>query len=302
MGGRETPTWQAARVALVDAGLDGGRIPLAVVGEGGGQRRLVLDLGGEPLLRENGDALEKLGLQPWRPDLPPTIMQVESGRPAARAGLREGDRILSVDGRPPGDVQTFIDTVQAHPGEVLSLRVERDGKLLGIELTPAPRDTEAGTRGHIGAAIGVEIPESLRERMLVTERKGPLAALATGAGKTREMSWLTLRVLGGMVTGKASLENLSGPVTIATFAGKTAATGLVSFLGFLAVISLSLGIVNLLPVPVLDGGHLLYYLIEAVKGSPLSAEAEMLGQRIGLAIIVTLMTLALYNDFIRLFN
>ena len=297
---RPTPTWNEARLALVDAGLDGQTFEMTVADEAGNRRQAIIDLGNEPLLAGEGEVLEKLGLEVWAPDVPPQVMEVMAGEPADQAGLREGDRILRVDGEATGRVTDLIERIQASSGEPLELLVERDGQRVPITVIPRAKEQRGEVNGFVGASLGLAIPPEVRERMMVVHREGPVEAMASAVGKTWEMSVLTLRVMGRMLTGGASLEHLSGPVTIADYAGKTAALGFASFIAFLAVISLSLGIVNLLPIPVLDGGHLLYYLIEAVKGSPLSPEAEMLGQRIGLAMIFTLMMLALYNDFMRL--
>ena len=146
----------------------------------------------------------------------------------------------------------------------------------------------------------MEIPESLRREMTVVERYGPLEGFAQALDKTWRMTWLTLRVLGKLVTGEASVRNLSGPITIAHYAGISASIGLEPFLGFLAIISISLGVLNLLPVPMLDGGHLFYYLIEIFKGSPVSEQTEIIGQKIGIALLFCLMSIALYNDLLRL--
>ena len=182
----------------------------------------------------------------------------------------------------------------------MPLQVLRDGETVELTLTPRSRSEGGETFGYIGVRNRIDIPESMRREMLVTERYGPVSGLVSAIDKTWSMTWLTLRVLGKLVTGEASVRNLSGPITIAHYAGLSARIGLEPFLGFLAIISISLGVLNLLPVPMLDGGHLLYYLVEIFKGSPVSEATEIIGQKIGIFLLFCLMTIALYNDLLRL--
>lgn len=297
--GRSTPTWDAARTALLKESLGGGRIELEVADSNGATRLVELDLTGLTLDLESGDLLPGLGIDPWRPSIPALIGEVVPGEPAEEAGLRAGDRILSADGRPISDWNGWVKYVRAHPGEVLEVTVERDGAPLTLALKPA--SVAEGTRevGRIGAAVDMSRAPDL-ERYQAVQDYPPLEALGAAAVRTWDMTSLTLQVLGRLFTGRASLESVSGPITIAQYAGETARIGVVPFLAFLAVVSISLGILNLLPVPILDGGHLLYYLIELVKGSPLSEEAQQLGQRLGIVLLLGLMALAFYNDFSRL--
>jgi len=181
------------------------------------------------------------------------------------------------------------------------LQLLRDSAEMTLMLTPERVDEKGDSYGRIGAAVQLQartIPESLR----AVQHYGPVEALTESVKKTWEMSIMSLKVMGKMVTGQVSLENLSGPLTIAQYAGYSAQSGIASFLAFLAIISLSLGVLNLLPIPMLDGGHLLYYFIEFLKGSPLSDEAQALGMRVGMFLILMLMSVALYNDLIRLFG
>jgi regulator of sigma E protease len=229
----------------------------------------------------------------------PLIDEVVPGKPADRAGLRAGDRIVAVDGaavRSPADVAARTN---AKPGASVTFRILRDGAEQDVTFT-----TEASGEGarRVGlAGVRLKIDPAIAERLGVTVRYGVADARVEGARKTWELSVFTLKMLGRIVTGDASLKNISGPITLADYAGQSAQAGLLVFVGYLALISISLGVLNLLPIPLLDGGHLLYYFAELIKGSPLSDRAFELGQRIGMAMLAVMMALALFNDLSRLF-
>ena len=244
--------------------------------------------------------MRDLGISAWRPDGPPIIARVLEDGAAAEAGLAEGDRVLALNGVRVEKASQWVETIRANANQPLSLVVMREGAEQSLTIVPRNRTEDGQSFGFIGVSTRSEIPETLRQEMLVKERFGPIAALPQAIERTWRTSWLTLRVLGKLVTGEASVRNLSGPITIAHYAGVSAQVGLEQFLGFLAIISISLGVLNLLPVPMLDGGHLLYYLIEMVKGSPVSETTEIIGQRIGIALLFGLMPIAIYNDVLRL--
>ncbi len=298
--GESTPTMNSVVQALLYKAIKGESVTLRVRDSQGFERQLALSL--PPVGEEAGspDILEKVGIIPLKPVVEPVIDEVLAGSAAERAGLRPGDRVIVIDGEPIEEWSELVERVQAHPGVPMTMVVERRGER--VELEVIPEKVNAGEReiGRIGAAV--RPPPALPESYRAVLQYSPLPAVAEALRKTWEMSAMTVRMLGKMLTGQASLENVSGPITIAQYAGYSAAVGLVQFVGFLAIISISLGVINLFPVPLLDGGHLLYYFIELVKGSPLSEQAQMLGQRIGVALLAALMALAFYNDIARLFR
>lgn len=296
-----TPTWNHVQQSLAKASLSSEPVLIAGTGRDGlgFERQLPAEAIGD--LAENGDILERLGITPERPQVPPVFGEVLPGEPAAQAGIQTDDRIIRADQTAIGDWAAWVDYVRARPGQPITLLLERDGQRLQLQLIPASRETSGEPIGRIGA-LNKPLPESELARYRVEYRLGPVAAITSAADRTWEYSWLTLKVIGRILSGQASVKNLSGPLSIADAAGKTASYGLVYFLKFLAVVSISLGVLNLLPVPVLDGGHLVYFLIEAIRGGPLPEHWLEQGQRIGLAILAALMALALYVDLTRFFG
>ncbi|MGB5831847.1 MAG: RIP metalloprotease RseP [Thiohalocapsa sp.] len=296
--GRETPAWSSFWFALLSNSLDGEDVRVQVQTPGGGD--LVRVVPGERLsaLDPGRGFLEAVGLQSAIPEIPPVIGEVVPGEPAAAAELMVRDQILAVDGAVIELWGDFVEAVRGAPGAELALDVEREGRIVEIQLTPASVDLEGERIGRIGA--GPWLPDALFDPYRVTVRYGPVAAAVESCRRVVDLSVLTLRIIGRMLIGSASVENLSSPIGIADAAGKTASFGVEAFVKFLALLSVSLGLLNLLPVPVLDGGHLLYFAIEAITGKPLSEDAQAQGQRIGIALILALMTLAFYVDIARL--
>jgi len=301
VNGNSTPTWDTALVRLFEGTIQGSNISVQVRTPGHDEKQLILKITDSRALTEPGKLLEGLGFSQWQPEAAPVVGEILPDGTAERAGLRSGDFILSVEKTTITSPQQLIDILRSTPNKTLQIMVQRGMHSFGLQLPVGVQKTKDGKLiGHIGAQIGY--PESVRQRLAVEQRYNPIAALGYAFARTGSLTWLTLDASWNMVIGKVSLRNLSGPIDIAQYAGYTAENGLVPFLAFLAVVSISLGVLNLLPIPVLDGGHLLYYLIEAVKGSPLSAQAEMLGQRVGIALLLVLMSFAIYNDLMRMFG
>ena len=301
VGGRETRTWEAAVQAILGQSLNRGPARVSVRGDDGMVHELTLDLstvGVDDLSR--GQFFRALGLEPGRPSIPARIGSVEPDGAAARGGLMAGDLVLQADAAPVADWSEWVRLVRERVQQPMQVLVERDGVRLTLAITPARAVSGDVVHGRIGA--GVADPEAAMHDYYVTERLLPWDAVARGVVRTADVSLLTLRMLWRMLLLEVSVENLSGPISIAQYAGVSAQIGLTRFLEFLAIVSVSLGILNLLPIPLLDGGHLLYYLAEAVRGRPLSEAAQFAGQRLGIALLVGLMGLAFYNDLSRLFG
>ncbi|MFL1387972.1 sigma E protease regulator RseP [Pseudomonas tritici] len=243
------------------------------------------------------DPIKSLGIRPWRPALPPVLAELDPKGPAQAAGLKTGDRLLALDGQALGDWQQVVDLVRVRPDTKIMLKVERDGAQIDVPVTLSVRGEAKAAGGYLGAGVkGVEWPPSMVREVSF----GPLAAVGEGAKRTWTMSVLTLESLKKMLFGELSVKNLSGPITIAKVAGASAQSGVADFLNFLAYLSISLGVLNLLPIPVLDGGHLLFYLVEWVRGRPLSDRVQGWGIQIGISLVVGVMLLALVNDLGRL--
>ncbi len=248
----------------------------------------------------DGDFLGKLGLKLYEPQLLPVIGQVLEGSVAQRAGLRPGDRILSADGVAVVRWQEVVDIVRAHPDKAIGLQIQRGETISIVPVIPRAVSENGLQVGRIGAAPQVD--QAARSALLTSISYAPAQALSVSLRKTWDTSLISLKMLGKMLMGQISMKNLSGPITIADYAGQSAGMGWVAYFGFLALISVSLGVLNLLPIPLLDGGHLLYYVAELLKGSPVSEEAWALGQKIGVALLGTLMVFAIYNDINRLIS
>ncbi|WP_434579960.1 RIP metalloprotease RseP [Pseudomonas sp. Z5-35] len=296
--GEPTSGWAAVNLQLVRRLGESGSLQLLVREQGSTAdlpRELMLDnwLKGA----DEPDPIRSLGIRPWRPALPPVVAELDPKGPAQAAGLKAGDRLLAFDGQSVSDWQQVVDSVRVRPDTKIVLRVERDGASIDVPVNLAARGESKAPTGYLGAGVkAVEWPaEMIREVSF-----GPVAAIGEGARRTWTMSVLTLDSLKKMLFGELSVKNLSGPITIAKVAGASAQSGVADFLNFLAYLSISLGVLNLLPIPVLDGGHLLFYLIEWARGRPLSDRVQGWGIQIGISLVVGVMLLALVNDLGRL--
>lgn len=299
VGHVEVRSWNQFRMEILDQGLNGGDLEIGVRAIDGSEYTRTLALGEMQLLKNEGDIFTHIGFQQWWPTLQAIIGGVVEGGAAENAGLREGDVVVMVDGVAIDEWIALVEVIRDNPNKEMQFEVIRDGVTKNISVIPNSRKIENGEQqGFIGAYN--HIPEDVKQMMVTRIEHSPLQAISSAVVKTWDMSSLTLRVLWKMVSGEAALSNISGPITIATYAGVTASIGLVSFLSFLAVISVSLGVLNLLPIPMLDGGHLFYYIIEIIKGSPVSEAFEIRGQQVGIVVLASLMCIAIFNDIQRL--
>ena len=296
VNGIETPTFTDLRLTLLRAGVAGDPLRFDL---GDGRQIRIAPV---PLDTDNleQDTLRPLGIVRFDPDMAPVVGKILPEGAAARDGLREGDRLVSVNGQPVVRWQDWVEVVRAHAARPMQLEILRDRRTLPLSITPDSVH-EAGQRvGKIGA--GPRIDESVLAPLMTEVRYGPLDALWRGAAKTWDMSVFTLEMMGRMVLGQVSWKNLSGPLTIADYAGQSATLGWISFVSFLALVSVSLGVLNLLPIPLLDGGHLMYYVAEVLTGRPVSERIMETGARIGMMLLLLLMSFALFNDVQRLIS
>lgn len=296
--GKPTNGWSAVNLQLVRRLGESGTLNIGVRDEGSStdqQRQVKLDqwLKGA----DEPDPIRSLGLQPWRPAIEPVLAEIDPKGPAGAAGLKTGDRLLGIGGQSVNEWQQVVDSVRARPGAQVVVRVERDGAPLDVPVTLGVKGEGEAAAGYLGAGVkGGQWPAS----MLREVSYGPLEAVGEGLSRTWNMSVLTLGSLKKMLFGELSVKNLSGPITIAKVAGASAQSGVGDFLNFLAYLSISLGVLNLLPIPVLDGGHLLLYLVEWARGRPLSDRVQGWGVQIGISLVLGVMLLALINDLGRL--
>ncbi len=300
IAGQPVASWQEVRWRLLQLAVEREQVSIEVVNSKQELTFRTLDFRQFDSASMEGDPLVKLGLRLFRPDVPPVIGKLVPGGVAEKSGLRVADKIIAAQEE---DLRTWDDlvaAVRARPDERLRLVLMRDGTELSLTLRPESFEQNGKRIGRIGAAPQVD-PTAMRDLVTVV-RYGPLQALEMACKRTWETSVFSLRMLGKMAVGEVSWKNLSGPVTIADYAGQSAQLGLGPYLAFLALISISLGVLNLLPVPLLDGGHLMYYVVEIVKGSPVSERVMELGQRLGLTLLLLLMVFAFYNDINRLLS
>ena len=302
VNGEPVPSWQELHWVLLELALKQGEVKIEAQNAGGTPLIHSLDMSGIEAKDLDGDFLDKLGLHLYQPVVLPVIGDVVEGSVAQRAGLQKGDQILRANGAVMQRWMDVVDVIRAHPGQAVQLEILRNdgqGGTATVQVTVVPETVaESGkTAGKIGA--GPKIDEAAWQAMFTEVSYGPLDALSQSLRTTWETSAISLEMMGKMVMGEVSMKNLSGPITIADYAGQSAKMGVVAYLSFLALISISLGVLNLLPIPLLDGGHLLYYVAELIRGSPAPEMAWEIGQKIGIALLGTLMVFAIYNDINR---
>ncbi|MEN8214584.1 MAG: RIP metalloprotease RseP [Pseudomonadota bacterium] len=300
INGEATPGWNRVNQAIIKAAMQQRPVQLVVTDEQQQERELLLTDAMLSPLREGQASLDKIGLLPRFPTLPPVIGAVNSNSAAERAGLQPGDRILTAGGEEITSWSAWSEAIKAHPGQQMALAVERDSGRIQLMLRPDAKPVDGESIGFAG--VGSAIPEGFVDEYRILDRYGVLEAWPRALHETWRMTRLTLNGIWSMLTGRLSVHNMGGPLTIAKFAGDSAGGGFSYFVSLLAMLSITLGIINLLPVPVLDGGHLFLFLIEAVKGGPLSEHAMLQLQKIGLMIIAALMFLAIYVDLHRFFG
>jgi regulator of sigma E protease len=297
VAGSPTPTWQAVLETILPMALLHQAVELDVMREGN-LLKTILPL--DHLQNEvTGETFtDMVGLKPLQINLPAVIDTVIDGTAADKYGLKPGDEIIAIDDVTIAGWSEMVQIIRANPGRPLMLTVKRDVSLMKMEIRPETVISGDSRHGKIGASVRVDAQQFQAYQSIW--QFGPVAALGAAVEKSWKMSVLTLKMIGKMVVGEASVENLSGPITIARYAKSSVSAGFSQLLGFIAIISISLGVLNLLPIPILDGGHLFFYLIEWIKGTPVSQQVEAVGQQVGLIIIFFMMSLAIYNDVARL--
>ncbi len=299
INGLSTPTWPTVIDSLVNHVVSGDVVDIQVVNNSGEKQVLSLNLSSISIDEmADGKLLNKLGLNIVKLKLPPIIGEIEKNGPAQSSGLLQNDRIIAVNSNLVDSWQEWVEIIQENPDKSLNVELLRDEALINIELRPKNYELNGKNIGRIGARPAVN--DDLYSSYFALEQYSLHLAILRAFDKTWEMSVLTLKVLAKMITGDASVKNLSGPISIAKYAGQSASIGATALLTFLAIVSISLGVLNLLPIPLLDGGHLVYYIIEFFTGKPVSDSVQMTGQQIGIVLLFGLMGLALYNDFVRL--
>ncbi len=300
MDGERIPSWQELRWELLNAALRKDEVKIETISASGMPKTHFLDASSLEASDLDGEFMDKLGLHLYQPLVLPVIGKLTEDGVAKQAGLQPGDLILRANGMNMPDWGALVELVRANPGKTVQFDIQRGEMTFSLSLMPQQITESGNVVGKIGASPQVD--KSIWQSMLVDVSYSPLDALEQSLRKTWDTSIISLKMLGKMVLGEVSMKNLSGPISIADYAGQSAQMGLVAYLGFLALISVSLGVLNLLPVPLLDGGHLLYYVAEFLKGSPVSDQAWEIGQKIGIALLGTMMVIAIFNDINRLIS
>ena len=298
INGRSTDTWTDARITLIDEGIDRVEpIPVEVETASGDNARRLLDVASASMLDTEVDAFDVLGLTIWQPTIAAVVGAFTDDSSAQLAGLQVGDEIIAADDQPIANFTELVNIVHPNADKAIDFTVLREGQQLNLTVTPKATTRNGQTIGLIG--IAPNRPNEAYERLNVKVKHPPLQALGKAFQRTYNMTTLTLQMLVKLVVGEASLDNISGPLSIAQFAGQSASVGLDHYINFIALISLSLAVLNLMPIPMLDGGHLVYFAVEGVTGRPVSERVQIWGQQLGIVLLGALMFLAFYNDIGR---
>jgi regulator of sigma E protease len=294
VGDVETPDWESTLVAMLDGIIADGSVPLRVEDAEGYLRSTTIDVGDDATrLTEPGLLFDGLGFRPWQP--PAVVGEVSPDGAAAASGIETGDRIVRIDGEAIADFSALRSVVSARPDKSVVVELERGSERLELDVVLGSAERDEQTVGLLGIGAAANTADYFYLRKF-----GVLESVGQATARMWTSTMFTLRMLGRMVTGDVSIKNISGPINIAQFAGASAQAGVSNFLGFLAIVSISLGVLNLLPVPVLDGGQIVYQLVELVKGSPMSERAQIAGQQVGILALMLLMSFAFYNDIARI--
>lgn len=291
IAGRETDGWQAVGLAIVSAAGEAEPLEIRMARPGDSTSRVYrLDVSG--LDGELNDPLGQLGIEPYAPPIDPIVGGLSETGPAKAAGMQQGDRIISIDGQTISGWMELVDAVRASEGRALAFGIDRSGQPFELSIAPVEMN------GVLRVGILPRQPD-LPPEFIRTQQSGPVQAVFDGIQRTAQMSVLTLEAMWKMLTGVLSTANLSGPITIAKVATASAESGLLPYLAFVAYLSVSLGVLNLLPIPVLDGGHLTWYAVEAIRGKPVSERIQAIGVQLGMSLVMVLMVVAFYNDLFR---
>lgn len=304
VGGKQTATLEAATLGIIEDLTDDGEIRMRVRGADGAVRDLALDAGDRSRALTQPEALlPGLGFEIWRPRVAPVVAQITAGSAAEKAGLKVNDEIVEFDGKAIAHFDELVALVKPRMGHDATLTVRRNGAALSLPITIGQEVVDGKRIGRIGVApINRPLDREAAQNMFTLQKYGPVTAVGQAAQKTWDTSIFSLRIVGRILTGDVSLKAISGPISIAETTGFAAKLGWREYLGVLALISISLGVLNLLPIPILDGGQIVYQLVELVKGRPVSERAQLLGQQIGIAMLILMMSLAFYNDIARHLN
>jgi len=299
VSGQPVKTWTDARWILLEQSLENKSATIEALSRDNELHVHTLSFAGIDSDPEV-DILEKVGISMYKPNIPAVIGEILPSSAAEKAGFKVNDKILSIDGTDMQDWEKVVTTVKASPNQSMQVKIERGQELHTIAVVPQQITENNQAIGRLGASV--KLDQKILDQLLIKTQYTPLQSLGKGILKTWDTAIFSLKMLGRMIAGQVSIKGISGPVTIATFAGESASMGLSTFLSFLALVSISIGVLNLLPIPVLDGGHLMYYIVEILKGSPVSDQTMLVGQKIGFVLLGLLMTIAIFNDFNRLFT